>query len=77
MGAICVMNGFCCAKSNIPIPKSDLFIPQINITKSNAKNNQRKILTSIKTLKTDKKKGIKRMTTEQLINDNQKIKNTK
>ena len=77
MGVVCAMNGYCCTKTNIPIPKSDLFVPQINITKGSQKNNQKKILTSIKTMKTTKKKGLKRMTTEQFINDSEIIKNAK
>jgi len=71
-------NALCCSKTNIASkPKSDLFVPQINIEtiKSN-KNFERNFVTSIKE-KSPKKRGVKKIfTTEQLIQDKCRIKNT-
>ena len=71
-------NALCCSKTNIASkPKSDLFVPQINIEtiKSN-KNIERNFVTSIKE-KSPKKRGVKKIfTTEQLIQDKCRIKNT-
>ena len=71
-------NALCCSKNNIASkPKSDLFVPQINIEaiKSN-KNIERNFVTSIKE-KSPKKRGVKKIfTTEQLIQDKCRIKNT-
>ena len=72
-------NVLCCNKTNIASkPKSDLFVPQINIEaiKSN-KNIERNFVTSIKEKTSPKKRGVKKIfTTEQLIQDKSRLKNT-
>ena len=71
-------NILCCNKANIESkPKSDLFVPQINIEaiKSN-KNIERNFVTSIKEKSPKKKKGVNKIfTTEQLIQDKNRLKN--
>ena len=71
-------NIICCNKQNIESkPKSDLFVPQINIEaiKTN-KNIERNFVTSIKEKLPTKKKGVNKIiTTEQLIQDKNRLKN--
>ena len=76
MGSI-PCNIFCCSNNNISPPKSDLFVPQINIDaiKSN-KSIEKNFVTSIKELSPKRRKGVKRITTEQFIQDNNCLKNT-
>ena len=72
-------NVFCCNQANIESkPKSDLFVPQINIDSIKAnKNIERNFVTSIKEKSPKKKKGVNPIfTTEQFIQDKNKLKNT-
>ena len=69
-------NIFCCNNTNVNPPKSDLFVPQININamKSN-KSIQNNFVTSIKQFSPKGKKRVNRITTEQFIQDNKCLKN--
>ena len=65
----------CCVSSNVSIPKSDLFVPQISI-KMSKKNTQKKVK-SLKTYTINKKSPLLgRMTTERFIYNNANLKNS-
>ena len=71
-------NALCCNKTHIASkPKSDLFVPQINIEAIKAnKNIEGNFVTSIKE-KSPQKRGVKKiLTTEQIIQDKSRLKNT-
>ena len=76
MGSI-PCNLFCCSKTTISPPKSDLFVPQININAiTSNKNIENNFVTSIKEKSPKRKRGVNRITTEQFIQDNNCLKNT-
>jgi len=65
----------CCVSSNVSIPKSDLFVPQISI-KMSKKSTQKKVK-SLKTYTINKKSPLLgRMTTERFIYNNANLKNS-
>ena len=69
-------NLFCCNTTNETPPKSDLFVPQINIKAiHSSKSIEKNFVTSLKE-KSPKKKGVNRITTEQFIQDNNCLKNS-
>ena len=76
MGSI-PCNIFCCSNNSISPPKSDLFVPQININaiKSN-KSIEKNFVKSIKEKSPNMRRGVNRITTEQFIQDNNCLKNT-
>ena len=76
MGSI-PCNLFCCNKTDISPPKSDLFVPQINIEaiKSN-KSIEKNFVTSIKEKSPKRKRNVQRITTEQFIQERGGLKNT-
>ena len=77
MGSI-PCNFLCCTNTNISPPKSDLFVPQINIQAIHSnKSIEKNFVTSIKEKSPKRKKRVNRITTEQLIQDNNNcLKNT-
>ena len=67
---LCDRGFLCCAKAEINVPKSDLFVPHVSF-KIKKKTSQKKIK-SLKTYTLTKKKGLKglgRMTTERIISN--------
>ena len=70
-------NIFCCSNTNIAPPKSDLFVPQININAIHSnKSIEKNFVTSIKEKSPKRKKGgVNRITTEQFIQENNGLKN--
>ena len=69
-------NLYCCNKSNISPPKSDLFVPQINIKSIHSNTIEKNFVTSLKEKSPKRKKKVKRITTEQFIQDSQCLKNS-
>ena len=75
MGSI-PCNLYCCSSSSVTPPKSDLFVPQINIKSIQSnKGEEKNFVTSLKEKSPDKKR-VNRITTEQFIQDNNCLKNT-
>ena len=68
-------NLYCCNKSNITPPKSDLFVPQINIKSIHSNTIEKNFVTSLKEKSPKRKKKLKKITTEQFIQDSQCLKN--
>ena len=75
MGSI-PCNLYCCSSSSVTPPKSDLFVPQINIKSIQSnKGEEKNFVTSLKEKSPDKKR-VNRITTEQFIQDNNCLKNS-
>ena len=70
-------NLFCCTKPSISLPKSDIFVPQINIDIiQNTKNIETNVITNIIDKSSRTKVKLNRQTTEQFLLENRKIKNS-
>ena len=67
---LCDRGFLCCAKPDINVPKSDLFVPHVSF-KIKKKSSEKKKIKSLKTytLSKKKKKGLGRMTTERMISN--------
>ena len=67
---LCDRGFLCCAKPDINLPKSDLFVPHVSF-KIKKKSTEKKKIKSLKTytLCKKKKKGLGRMTTERMISN--------
>ena len=78
------IQGICCSKSDSTVPKSDLFVPEISVDEMNAinakspekKSGQKKLVTSLKAMTSNKENNYPKMTTEHFIQKNTKIKNS-
>ena len=70
-------NLFCCTKPSISLPKSDIFVPQINIDIiQNTKNIETNVITNIIDKTSRSKLKPNRQTTEQFLLENRKIRNS-
>ena len=70
-------NLFCCTKPSISLPKSDIFVPQINIDIiQNTKNIETNVITNIIDRTSRSKLKPNRQTTEQFLLENRKIRNS-
>ena len=70
-------NLFCCTKPSISLPKSDIFVPQINIDIiQNTKNLETNVITNIINRTSRTKVRPRRQTTEQFLLENRRIRNS-
>ena len=70
-------NLFCCTKPSIALPKSDIFVPQINIDIiQNTKNLETNVVTSIIEKAPLNKFPANRQTTEKALQEKHKIRNS-
>ena len=70
-------NLFCCTKPSISLPKSDIFVPQINIDIiQNTKNIETNVITNIIEKSARSKLKPNKQTTEQYLQENRKIRNS-
>ena len=70
-------NLFCCTKPSITLPKSDIFVPQINIDIiQNTKNIETNVVTNIIDKSSSKKLKPNRQTTEKYLQENRGIRNS-